>query len=121
MNVILVSQRLAELAAFDHAFDKKQGVAFDCVTTSAEALEIARQTPPDLMIIDQAISDQTGLALVREIISINAFIHIAMISDLSSSQFHHDSEGLGILAQIASNAESSEVLGLVDRLMKSST
>jgi DNA-binding NarL/FixJ family response regulator len=68
--------------------------------TGAEVLNAAREKKVIAMVVDASMEDITGVALVREIIQINAMIHIAMASDQPEADFHEETEGLGILMQV---------------------
>ncbi|MEA2084935.1 MAG: response regulator [Thermodesulfobacteriota bacterium] len=66
----------------------------------------------DLVIIDEKLSDMTGLEFAEKLVSINPMMNCAMVSSLSPEDFHEASEGLGILMQLplAPGKEDAEKL-----------
>lgn len=49
----------------------------------------------DLIIIDEALDGQSGLSIAKDMIRVNALAHLALVTTLSSEEFHEASEGLG--------------------------
>lgn len=57
----------------------------------------------DLLVVDEALDDTTGLALIRAVIERQPMLNCAAISSLSAEDFHEKSEGLGVLMQLPVN------------------
>lgn len=107
-NMLLVSQQTALWTPFLEKLKIDLGVDVETVHTGAEAMHFARETDPVAVIIDQHIPDVDGIDLVRQLMTINAMIHVACVSDLPKEAFHEASEGLGVLMQLSPNKDLSE-------------
>jgi hypothetical protein len=64
------------------------------------ALKTAADSPPHLLILDEKIGQLDCLALARQVILTNAMLNQALVSPLSTEDFHQASEGLGVMAQL---------------------
>jgi len=76
-------------------------------------------TPLDLVVVDEKLGDMTGIEFIETLVSVDPMINCAAVSPLPSDEFHENSEGLGILAQLpvqpgANDAEN--LLKLLDHL-----
>ncbi len=85
-------------------------------STGREALALARENSYDLVILEENLPDMSYLEAVKDLLGINAFINTAVLTDLPEEEFHEQSEGLGILSGISTNAGQEEVRNLLDRL-----
>jgi DNA-binding NarL/FixJ family response regulator len=65
-----------------------------------EALAMASNNTLDLVIVDQDLGNMTGLEFISKLLSVNPMINSAVVSSLSSEEYHEASEGLGIMAQL---------------------
>lgn len=85
-------------------------------TTGKEALQWAGDIIPTLTIIDETLQDMSGLETVRELMKANALLNTALVSPLSSEDFHEFSEGLGILLQLPVSPGEKEAWEIVSCL-----
>ncbi len=60
-------------------------------------LESIRQTPVNLVVVDQELPGADPVRLVMDILTVDATIQTAVITPLSEEDFHEASEGLGVL------------------------
>jgi two-component SAPR family response regulator len=72
----------------------------------------------DLIVIDEKVEEQTGLDIVKEVVRINAMANLALVSSLSSDEFHEVSEGLGIMAQLPPDSDGENAGFLLNCLNK---
>ena len=84
----------------------------------AEALEAASVKSPELMVVDAHVDGMPGLDLVRDLIRVNAGIHLAVVSSLDAEQFHEAGEGLGIMARLTPNPGASSAKHLFSEFEK---
>ena len=121
MNIVLVTPEPNSFQDLAKALDSKPQVQIHWAVTRAEAIEAATKATPELIIVDSELEGISGLDLVRELIMVNAGVHVAVVSSLSAEQFHEASEGLGIMAQLAPNPDASaanDLFSLLERLKK---
>lgn len=81
------------------------------------ALAAADTVPPDMMVVDESLADMAGLALVRQLIQVNAWIQCAVASSLDETAFHDLSEGLGVAVHLPL-APSAGDADRVERFLK---
>ena len=86
------------------------------VRSGQKAMEMVAKPSPAIVIVDQSLSDMTGIDLVRQIVCRNAMVNVALVSTQSEEDFHHESEGLGILMQLSPAWDLSEADKLAERL-----
>ena len=73
---------------------------------------------PALMVIDEEIGGISNFEIARQIVMMNPMINLALVSGLSSDDFHEAGEGLGILAQLPRHPGKDEALKLVKLMSK---
>jgi len=98
-TIILASGSPSRLAPFLKSLENVSGEPIQLAESAEAAIDMAEALQPVLMVIDQYI-DWPVFALVKEILSVNALINTAVISDQSTDAFHDTAEGLGILMQL---------------------
>ena len=74
------------------------------------------ETTPALALIDTDLPDMSALDLARQLVSTNAMVNIALVSDASQEHFHEATEGLGILSQLPSEPAKAPIGRLVSDL-----
>ena len=97
-KIVIVTSRKGDFGKFGEALKSaEKDISLQWVHSGAEALAVASEAIPELLVIDETLEDMDGLTLVRKLLGINAMINTALVSPLSSSEFHEATEGLGIL------------------------
>lgn len=106
-------RRFATLAnaLADHA----EGIAVSWYLTGAAALEAATEAAPDLVVVDEDLSELSALDFLRRLMAVNAMIHTAVASPAATDQFHDTYEGLGILMQLPAEPDREVAKSLIDR------
>lgn len=119
-GIIMATSRPERWREFMHVLGEAPGVSTDVVSTGDQVLKAARTKDLLAVVIDQDVSGTSGAGLVRRLLSINAAIHVAWISQLTDEAFHEATEGLGILMKLSPTPNLSEVHDLAARLGKMS-
>ncbi len=117
MLVILATPTLAGLEGFTQGLIDS-GAEVVHARSGMAALEMAKVRSPVLVIVDASMSDFRPFELVLELTRVNALINSAVMSALSPEQFHDDSEGLGVLTQIAPNPVEQDALDVMAKLIR---
>mmetsp|Transcript_4917 Transcript_4917/g.2741 ORF Transcript_4917/g.2741 Transcript_4917/m.2741 type:complete len:123 (+) Transcript_4917:8133-8501(+) len=70
----------------------------------------------DLVITDESLGDMTSLEFAKKLVTVNPMINCAVVSSLSSEDFHEASEGLGILMQLPPQPDKIHTENLLQHL-----
>jgi DNA-binding NarL/FixJ family response regulator len=118
LRLVLATIRLKALQAFAAALSSDPEVRLQQVASGAAALEAARSSNPDLVIIDADLPDTPPLDLVQKLLLVNAMVNTAVVSPLADAEFHEASEGLGILGSLPLEPGRREAVDLLLKLRK---
>ncbi len=115
-NIILLSQRIDDLADFLSGLSTQSEASIQAVTTPEEMLQVVREEGPSLVVLDETLSDPNPLDLVMNILSINAMVNTAMITSMDPEAWHEKSEGLGMLPPVPNPPSAADARDLLDTL-----
>lgn len=121
IKLLLVTPDKGPFNEFALALAHNDDVELSWAESGQRALDMLSNTPLDLVVVDEKLGDMTGMEFIETLVSVNPMINCAAVSPLPSEEFHEDSEGLGILAQLpvqpgANDAEN--LLKLLNHLKK---
>jgi two-component SAPR family response regulator len=108
ISIVLVAESTATVQRLEQALASHADVAWRRCHNVAEALAAAGSLRPALMIIDQQVQSRGALEIARQVLAVNAFVNLAIVSPLDGRAFHEASEGLGILAQLPPDPGAKE-------------
>ena len=74
-----------------------------------EALDMIANKTINLVISDESLGDMTGLEFAEKLISLNPMVDCAVVSSLSSKDYHEASEGLGLMMQLPVQPEKRHI------------
>jgi DNA-binding response OmpR family regulator len=114
--MLLVTSRATLLESFAQALRSDHNVELITIDSAEAAVEAAVRLVPVMAIIDQELPGGDALEIVQRMLSINAFIHTAVLTDMDEALFHERSEGLGILAGLPLVPDSGDAEGLLVKL-----
>lgn len=110
---ILATRRAAELQPFIGTLEADEQVTLIQAAGAQETIDTAIRVVPALVIIDDGIDADGGLALARQLLQVNAFVHTVILSDMAEAMFHDAAEGLGVLMQLSATPESEDARQLL--------
>jgi len=117
--------RLLIVSSDKHAFlnltsflKKKADIDISWEKNGKSALNIIPDHSFDLAIADDQLADMTGLGFIKKLVSINPMINSALVSTFSPHEFHEQTEGLGILAQLPKKPDEKHAEDLLEQLKK---
>jgi DNA-binding NarL/FixJ family response regulator len=116
LRIVFATARSQAMQTFTAALTTNPEVDLKCVVSGAEAIEAARISAPQLMIIDSDLPDDKPLNLVQKLLMVNAMVNTAVVSPLSDEEFHEASEGLGVLGRLPDNPGESDAADLLGKL-----
>ena len=114
--ILLVTSRLDQLASFEKALRSDPAVELITIGTAEEAIDAAVRLVPVMAVVDQQVPGATALEIVQRLLSVNAFIHTAVLTDMDEALFHERSEGLGVLAGLPLRPDEKDAAGLLAKL-----
>jgi len=116
-KVVIATSRKDDFGEFGKALETaEKDISLQWVRSGSDALAVASETPPDLLVVDETLGNMEGLTLIRELLGVNAMINTALVSPLSSSEFHEATEGLGILSNLPIVPGKADAQAILTRL-----
>ena len=113
-EIVIVCTTDARYALWAAQFDAR--VQTRGIESGQQVLVYVAKTTPALALIDTDLPDMSALDLARQLVSTNAMVNIALVSDASQEHFHEATEGLGILSQLPSEPAKAPIGRLVSDL-----
>ncbi len=83
-----------------------------------ESLDMIADKTINLVIADESLGDMTGFEFAEKLISINPMVHCAVVSSLSSEDYHEASEGLGLMMPLPVHPEKRHIKQLLSQVNK---
>jgi len=83
-----------------------------------EALDMIANKSINLVIADESLGDMTGLEFAKKLISTYPMVDCAVVSSLSSKDYHEASEGLGLIMQLPVQPEKRHLEQLLLQVNK---
>ena len=111
--ITLVSEDIENLASFMEGFKTYHpGIELVTVAGGGTGLQWLTENSADVVIVDEQLGDMSGIDFVKQLVKKNPLINTAIVSQLNEEDFHHATEGLGVLMKLPFNppAESAEQL-----------
>jgi DNA-binding response OmpR family regulator len=116
IKIILVTPSPARYPRFMAGLAQPDRAVLQRTGKGEKALLAARTDRPNLVVLDEQISDLAGPELVRRLLSQDASIGVAVISSRDSEDFQEAYEGLGVLAQLPQNPGLNHARQLLDQV-----
>jgi CheY-like chemotaxis protein len=116
MKVLLAARDSRRLAEFAAGLERIGGAPTILASSGAEAIARAGETSLDLAVIADDLADMTAFTLAARLMTIDAMINTAVLTDMDEKEFHDAGEGLGILARLPSTPGSNDARMLHERL-----
>lgn len=116
-TIVVVSPEVEKWVAFTDALGRQCQMDVVQARTGEEAIAVVQEKKPVAVVIDQDLIDMSGIDLVRQLLHVNAFINVAMVSDQDEDAFHEETEGLGILMQLKPFPDGQAAAKLCECLM----
>lgn len=77
-----------------------EGMTVTVVSNAEEALTHCRNSPPDLVVAEDALGPDSGVKLISDLLAISWTTATILISPAPEEEVHERTEGLGILGSI---------------------
>ncbi len=96
---------------------EKRGLVTIVRNDPDQALDECRRNPPDLAIVQKAVSRMTGVHFLAELLKISWATSTILIADEEEEVLHQETEGLGILGAIRTVDDVEGLERLIDRFV----
>lgn len=97
MAIIAATTRPREIRDFLVTLGESSQEEITVETSGHGVLAQVKANPPRLVVIDQTLPDFDSLELVVKVMMVSAMTHTAVVTDMTSKEFHDASEGYGVL------------------------
>lgn len=124
IKILIVDDDVDVLAIIRYCFTNTPQIDLLCASSGEEAIKIALETNPDMILLDVMMPKMDGIATLRALSLIPKFVKTCIIFLTAKSQKHEIEEYLqmGVFDVIAKPFDpltlSSKVLDLYDRYQK---
>ncbi len=115
-HFLLVGRADGNLKGYTELLNSESGITTTHAELGQDALELISDRIIDLIIVDERLSDYTGLEFIEMVVKSNPMILCALISSLSAKEFHDLSEGLGILSQLPTHPTSKDINDIIQKV-----
>ncbi len=118
-NVLYIEDNLSNLKLVEGILRHRPGVKLAAAVTGGEGLEAARQSKPDVILLDLNLPDMHGEEVFRQLRDgeTTAQIPVVIVSaDASPDQIRH-LESLGAYSYVTKPVDIHRLLGLIDDLL----
>ena len=116
IRVLLVGSEHDSLAGLAKRLRSYGDVEISRANSGQTALGMISEKPVDLAVVDRDIGDMGSFEFVKKMVSVNPLINSAVVSSLSSHDFHEAGEGLGILMKLSPRHDEKEADELIKLL-----
>ena len=114
--VLLVSQKKETLSRLESGLRQYDDTSVLRADTCRKAFDTMSEKAFDLVVVDKTIGEMTGFDFIKKLVSVSPMTNCAIVSPLSSAEFHETSEGLGVLMQLPEKPDEKDAERLVGRL-----
>ena len=116
LGVLLASCREERLAQLAMGLWTLASCAVHRAESGAEVLARLMEGGTDLLVIDEQLTDITGIELAREVARCHPFVDCIMVDNCEPADFHVKTEGLGILMQLPSPPQMADAKSILGHL-----
>ncbi len=113
-NLLIVDDDIAFCEVLKRTMDRR-GYSAVFALDSAQALEIARQENPSHAIVDLRIGEESGLSLVRELVTLLPDIRIVMLTGYASIATAVEAIKLGATHYLTKPADPEEIIASFEK------
>ena len=118
LTTLLVYKEYVSFSDFVSTLEQEYNNKVLSTDSEKKALQLIKKHPFDIVIIDEELSDMTGLHFINKLVKVNPLINCAVVSSLPEKDFHEESEGLGVLMQLPVKPQKKDAEVLMQKLRK---
>jgi two-component SAPR family response regulator len=118
LTTLLVSKKYVSFSDFVSTLEQEYNNKVLSTDSGKKALQLIKEQPFDMVIVDEELSDVTGLHFINKLVKVNPLINCAAVSSLPEEDFHEESEGLGVLMQLPVKPQKKDAEVLMQKFKK---
>jgi len=118
ISILLVSTENDTLSGLASCLKRYNEIEIFRAGSCQTAFDMISEKSFDLAVADENIAGASGLEFAEKLVSVNPMINCAVVSPLSSKDFHEASEGLGVLMQLPVRPDEKQAEMLIKCLKK---
>lgn len=115
-NILVVNKESALFADFTAELLKTKGLNVVQATAGEEALTLINEGKAQVVVAGDELADGLALDFVKRLMKDHPLVNCAMVSSLSSDDFHEATEGLGLFMQLPERPGAEEAKQMLDLL-----
>ncbi len=116
--VLFAAKNFSRFAALSARLGREQDIELAPAATGAAGLAELKTKRIDLVIVDEQLDDMSGIAFINQVVKTNPLVNTAIVSALTSDEFHEATEGLGVLMQLPPHPTETDAEMLISALKK---
>jgi len=118
ISILLVSTENDTLSGLASCLKRYNEIEIFRAASCQTAFDMISEKSFELAVADENIAGASGLEFAEKLVSVNPMINCAVVSPLSSKDFHEASEGLGVLMQLPVRPDEKQAEMLIKCLKK---
>jgi len=118
ISILLVSTENDTLSSLASCLQRYNEIEIFWAASCQKAFDMISEKSLDLAVADENIAGVSGLEFAEKLVSVNPMINRAVVSPLSSKDFHEASEGLGVMMQLPVRPDEKQAEMMIKRLKK---
>lgn len=97
----MISREAGSFKDLHQALEENEMLTVTTMDSPEQLFDEIEKSQVDIVIVDDVVPGATGLQFVRELMRSNPYINCALVSSLYPSEFHEETEGLGVFMQLS--------------------
>ncbi len=116
ITILLISESNDSLSGLASGLRQYNEIEIVRAESCQKAFDMISGKTFDLAVVDENIAGMTGLEFAQKMVTVDPITNCAVVSPLSSKDFHEASEGLGVLMQLPIRPDEKQAEALLKRL-----
>lgn len=119
LKILIVTKDETRFSVLAAALQRQQETRIVFVATGVTGLAFLKGKQVDLAIVDEQLDDISGIDFVKLLVKAYPLVNTAIVSMLTTEEFHEATEGLGVLLQLPREPremDAARLLGILEKI-----